>query len=332
MPRVDDRIRRELKRLEVPVDGRGAFQRVDRRRRRLRAARRARSVALVAAVAIGTAAGTVGLLRLFDADRSARIGSNGTREPTATSNPSTAGTMSSTPSSASTVPYACDLSTAEVDLDGDGAEDLLQVFSPVEVPTGPDLPAMDVVCSDPTVGARYVARLQVAAGPPEAAERWQDLPECAMPFSCRLLATPDLDRDGAPEVTIQIGAGASTLQLALYRFDAGSTDRWLRRLEVAAPGDPWDETWGLRPGPSIFDWFGSVTHQHWLSCDEDPEHRLAVMTGLRGDDPSVQHVHGVLLTLEGFTLVPGFSWDEEVPDGSLEIPTDLCGSELALGG
>jgi hypothetical protein len=89
-----------------------------------------------------------------------------------------------------------------------------------------------------------------------------------------VFATPDLDGDAANEVAIQLAFGASTTSFAIYRFDplASVETGALVRLEIAEPGDPWDPTYGLAPGPATFTWYGSVTHQQWLSCAEDPEH------------------------------------------------------------
>jgi hypothetical protein len=99
---------------------------------------------------------------------------------------------------------------------------------------------------------------------------------------------------------------------------------------VAEPGDPWHPNFGLAAGPATFVWYGSVTHLHWMSCDEDPEGRPAALTALRDeDDPSVYRVHGILFEVEGTTLRVASTWDEPVKEDRLRVPEDsFCGAEI----
>jgi hypothetical protein len=315
MSRVDERIRREIERLSVPVDGRGAFDRVAGRRRRLRTAHRARRAALAVAVVAGTAAGWVGLVRVFDAGDRTRVGS-GADLPT------------SSPSEGLPIVSAfCGSRGILVDLDGDGGQDdLLETWG--------ETSKTDVSCEELPVLQRFVVHLEIDAEANVGPSFTQELPECPDPYACRVIATPEIDGDGRPEIAVQLGAGASTIYFALYRFDPAAPTGPLERLEIAEPGDPWHEEFGFSPGPATFSWFGSVTHQHWLSCDEDPQRRLAAITVLRAyddpDDPHIEEVHGVLFRLEGTTLVVDFTWDEQVPEATLEMPLHLCGSPLLL--
>jgi hypothetical protein len=316
MSRLDELIRREVERLTVPVDARGAFERVTGRRRRLRTAHRARRTALAIVVVAGTAAVWVGLAMVFDAGDRTRIGSD-VDHPT------------SSPSEGLPAMSAfCDSREVRVDLDGDGAGDDL-------VETWGEPSQTGVSCEESPVLQRFVVHLVIDAEADVGPSFSQELPECADPYACRVIATPDIDRDGRPEIAIQLGAGASTISFALYRFDPAAPTGPLERLEIAEPGDPWHEEFGFPPGPATFSWFGSVTHQHWLSCDEDPQQRLAAITILRAyddpGDPHIEDVHGVLFRLEGTTLVVEFTWDEQIPEATLEMPPDLCGSSLLLG-
>src|SRR5688500_15275537 len=144
MSRVDERIRREIERLSVPVDGRGAFHRVAGRRRRLRTAHRARRAALVVAVVAGTAAGWVGLVKVFDAGDRARVGSGGDL-PT------------SSPSEGFPIVNAfCDSRDLLVDLDGDGGQDdLLETWG--------ETSETDASCEELPVLQRFVVRLVLDA-------------------------------------------------------------------------------------------------------------------------------------------------------------------------
>lgn len=314
MPRVDELIRRELHRLERPVRT-DVFDAVAARKRRRRVAMRVRTAALAFAVVAGSVLGTYGLFRVFGPGAGSRPGGAGTPEP-------------SVPPPSAQPTALCDLSELRLDLDGDGAEDdLVEVGAPAAEPGVP--------CEQATGIGPYSASIVIDAGSDVGRASTQELPECDQPWGCRLFAAPDLDGDGASEVAIRLGFGASTVTFSIYRFDPMATPEGgaLVRLEVAEPGDRWDEEFGLAPGPARFLWYGSVTHQHWLSCDRDPERRLAVMTAIRDQtDDRGYLVHGSLLRLEGSSLAVERSWDEEVGERALELPGDLCGAPLLPAG
>lgn len=67
MPGIDERLTRELRRLEPPADPTGAYERVVAKRERRRIFRRAQHGALAVVVVVGTVAGAIGLNRLFRA-------------------------------------------------------------------------------------------------------------------------------------------------------------------------------------------------------------------------------------------------------------------------
>jgi len=308
MSRADERIRRELHGLERPVRT-DVFDRVAGRRRRRRTRHRVGVAVLAAAVVVGTLIGGYGLLRVFAPAERSRPGDGSSSGPTAQATP------------------MCEVSSIDtLDVNGDGMRDVVEVYA--EAP-GPDIPC---AAADP---GPYHASVLITTAPGLGIAYTQDLPECEMPYACRVFAAPDVDDDGANEVAIQLSFGVSTTSFALYRFDleASPATGPLVRLEVAEPGDPWDPEYGLPPGPATFGWYGSVTHLQWLSCNEDPEHRLAVMTALRSEeDPGRYLVHGTFLRLVGDELRFESSWDEEIREADLSVPETMCGAELIPAG
>jgi hypothetical protein len=318
MSRVDERIRKELQGLGRPVRT-DVFDCVEERKRRRRVVHRVGASALTAIVIVGTSLGGYGLLEVFaPADRSS---AGAGHVSASTGGVGEAGT------------YACDLSVADTaDIDANGLSDLVEVYSPVPLVTGEPLAPEGVVCADPVVGEHYSIRVQFRAEDP-LPEIQQNLPECGQPFACRLFATPDLDGDGRAEIAVVIDEGASTLVWTVYRLDLSDPEHpTLVRLEVAEPGDPWDPIYGLAAGPATFTWYGSVTHQQWVSCDA-ADHQPTFVTALRSErDPGVYFVHGTQLRLVGSELHVGSSWDDEVPEHDLEVPTTVCGAELLPAG
>jgi hypothetical protein len=285
-------------------DGRDAFGRVARRRRRLRRLRTAKIAAVAAVLAVGTTAAGIGLRALLAGPEPVRFG-----DPR----------PSPTPSAAPSPSRLCGVSSAVADLDGDGADDRIRVGVP--------LPGSATDCRKVPLD-HYVARVRLAVEEPGAPAREQSLTECAVPGQCWVLGARDLDRDGRAEVAINVVIGVSTLNLSLYRVDVAAPDGPLHLLEVAAPGDPFDDLFGIAPGSSTFPWYGSVTHQHWISCEERPG-EFAVVTALRDErDPDLQNLHATVLRIEGDELVVVTARDEVVPDGSVGVPPDLCGAPL----
>lgn len=206
---------------------------VERRARRELAER----VALAVAVVAGSVGGGVGLIRLFGAGDRARVGSGGD-EPT------------SSPSEGSPVVSAfCESRDVLVDLDGDGERDDL-------IETLGETSQTGVSCEESPPLQRFVVHLVLDAEANVGPSFPQELPECADPYACRVIATPDVDRDGRPEIAIKLGAGVSAIHFALYRFDPTAPPNGsLHRLEIAEPGDPWHGEFGFPPGPATFSWF-----------------------------------------------------------------------------
>lgn len=313
MSRADERIRGNLQELERPVRT-DVFESVAGRKHRRRALHRVGMASLAVAVVGGSLLGGYGLLRVF--------GVAGGTQPVDDGVPTT----SADPSDAVEPPVAvamCDASELSADLNGDGIQDRVEVWTVAEPPGS--------TCEQAETMKPYEVHVTLA---PNIASYSQSLPECDTPFACGVLAAPDIDRDGRAEIAIKYAEGVSTVSFGLYRFGPIAPDGVaLQRLEIAEPGDPWDPTYGLAAGPATFTWYGSVTHQQWLSCDEDPEHRPAVMTALRSEeDPGRYLVHGTLLRLVGQELRPEFSWDEEVREDRLRVPTTMCGAELIPAG
>jgi hypothetical protein len=325
MPGVDERIRSEMDRLARPVEMDGALDRIRGRRARRRVVHRVQVVALAVFVLAGTAAGGYGLTRLF---APAPEGVEPARSPEASVPP-----PEDTPAPDGT--ELCDTTASAADLDGDGQKDLVIVYAPVDVPGSTE-------CESDQVGLRYEARVTFgfeSEGGGFVAEP-QPLPECDGPFQCKLFATPDLDADGRAEVAITIYTGGPALYFAIYRLDPDWNlgDAALERLQIAPPGDPWHEEWGSPPGPAMFLWYGSVTHQHSVGCTTHPDGRrtISVKTGLRTEEaPGPYDVHITALRLEGATLLVEGSYDfpaaraendDPGPWVDFENGEELCGA------
>ena len=266
--------------------------------------RRNRAVsAIVILAVIGTGASVYALSRVFAPAAATGLAEEGV-----------------TPTPAPTPAVWCERTSVEADLNGDGALDLITVYGTQNCDRKDVAPGM------------YEVRVDMGAGFDGAPTISHDLPECSHEWLCRVFSAPDVNGDGRSEVAIQSRAGVSTVIFSLYRFDEPTG---LERVVVAAPGDPWHDEFGLAAGADDFVWHGSVTHLHWMSCDEDPDHRLAVMTAVRPeDDPSRYDVHGTLLRLERSMLVPEFSWDESVDERDFQMSEDFCGARIgtALSG
>lgn len=282
---------------------RSAWESVAERRARRRRAHRAAVAAIVILAVAGTGASLYGLSRVL-----APAATTGFEE----------GGVTLTP--APTPAVWCDRTSVDADLNGDGAVDLITVYGTRN-------------CDREAIAtSAYEVRIDMGTGFHGAPTFVHDLPECSQGWLCRVFSAPDVNGDGRSEVAIQSGAGVSTAIFSLYRFDEAMG---LERLIVAAPGDPWHDEFGLATGADYFVWYGSVTHLHWMSCDDDLDHRLAVMTAVRPeDDPSRYDVHGTLLRLERSILVPEFSWDESVEERDFEMSEDFCGAPIgtALSG
>ncbi|MBI4260110.1 MAG: hypothetical protein HY658_06050 [Actinobacteria bacterium] len=319
MSRVDERIRREMDGLGRPVPTHGVLDRVAGRKARRRTMHRIGMVALAASVVAGTVLGGYGLSRLF--------GSPDTRTPASGGSPATLdprGTQTMVEN------LVCDSSVVEGDFDGDGVQDFVDVGSPVDPGQG---------CDSEQVGQSYFAMV-TPLGP--LSETWsathQPLPECETPFGCRVIAAPDLNGDGDSEVVIQTAFGASTQYVALYDFNPFAPEGGppLIRLEIAAPGDPWHEEFGFRPGPALFPRGGSVTHLHSISCYEDAEgNRFIVATTAlyrEGEgDEAVYDVHVTRFDVNPWPQITVVS-SEDLGPASPEVADigsgEICGAPI----
>jgi hypothetical protein len=183
-------------------------------------------------------------------------------------------------------------------------------------------------------GVRYEARIVTSAGTPEeTALSPQVLPECETPFTgCKAFGAPDVGGDGRAEVAIAIAPGGPATFYSLYfAGEAHRPGAWgLTRYTVDPPGDPWHGEYGFPPGPAVLIAYGSVTHQHWVSCrEEEGLHYLVASTALRSaEDPAVYDVHSTVFGVAGASLEVVGSEQQRVPEDRLEPLDHLCGSPL----
>jgi hypothetical protein len=302
MSGIDERIRQELKGLARPVGVEGVAEEVSRRKARRRVVRRAQVAALAAVVLMGSLAGVYGLLRVFG-PRGETPGGNGE-----TSTPGV------TP---------CDASSLEAEVNGDAMLDAVIVYWPTET-----------MCDPVPEGVPYQAQVVLSVGSDEEIGlQPQALPECETPFTaCKLFGAPDVDGDGRAEVAVAIAPGGPATFYSLYFFDADrrSEDSVLVRYSVDPPGDPWHEEYGFPPGPALLMAYGSVTHQHWVSClEEEGVHYLVASTALRSkEDPTLYDVHSTVLGVGGASLEVFGTEQQRVTQDRLEPLDHLCGSPL----
>jgi hypothetical protein len=322
MSRVDDRIRDEMERLTRPVPADGVFEVVSGKRTRRKVRRRVQGAALAVAVVAGSVAGGLGLVRLFD------------REGVPSDGPTPSAPVQSSPSGSGVeeFPVICDESFLHADTNGDGNLDEVAVFSP----------GKNEACDSPEVGQRYVIHVSgnkdTVPGAPEPQAFYgidQDLPECGQPFACRLIAAPDLDRDGADELAVEVGKEGSTSSVVFYRLEADPSAKQysLVRMTVAAPGDP---EHGFPPGPATFTVSRGAIPMHALACVGDHRHlRILVTTGVMTDAKHKRgDVHEIEFRPEGSTLVLLRTHDlHDVVFGgrlqSLGTKATLCGAPIA---
>jgi hypothetical protein len=316
MSRVDDQIRRELDRLTRPVRTDDVLARLGRRKGRRRVVRRLEATGLALAVLAGTATGLVGLNLAFGHHRTFFPGVGGSTSPGPTAEA-----------------RICDESQLPADVDGDGTLDEVTVWSPDT--TNPNS------CAVAEVGQRYV--IHVSGG--KLAD-WvspdirfygitQDLPECQQPFACRLFAAPDLNEDGTAELAVEVADDGSMKSLVFYRAEVDPAhDRYeLVRLRVAAPGDPWNPSFGLEPGLAVFAWGDQADEVHALSCDTQAGKRvLVVTTSLPSDGMRGAHdVHQTVLRLEGNMFAVVDTNDQMNSEVEPRMPSDLCGAAIKTG-
>jgi hypothetical protein len=308
VPSLEERLRKELERLATPADASpGALERIASRRERRRVVRRLETSLLIAVVLTGTIAGTYGLMRVFGVGSRVVPGDGGS--PTSLPTPVD-------PRAA--IGPACGIYELEVDLDGDGSTDTLLTYAP----NNPG-----VSCEDPSLALPYQMSVFLASG-----ERFdQPLPDCRWPYACRPLATPDLDRNGRPDIAVQIMAGASTVQVELFATVGNPWSGTIAPLTVSPPGDPGG---GFPPGTARFELYGSVTHQGALTCrgggDGLPE---LVYTNATMEGPGTFLVHETSFVIDGSALSVTGTRDSRVSDTDrrfrrLEQGPDLCGAPV----
>jgi hypothetical protein len=328
MSRVDERIKQDLAGLTRPVRTDGVLERLVARKARRRTVRRLQNVTLVVLVLAGTVLGTIVLTRVFAHPDGQAPGTS----PTVSSpgpSPSGAGEQFGA---------LCDESQIRADVDGDGALDEVDVWSPSTGNSCTPLP--------PDVGRRYVlhvsgGKLAEPATPGAAVYPGvrfygitQDLPECEQPFACRLFAAPDLDGDGAAELAVEIAEDGSTRSLGFYRAEVDpAADRYaLVRIAVASPGDAWNDRFGLPPGPAVFGWGGPVTHMQTLACTGSPPMIVAGTAILTDPGRELYDVHYTRLRLMGTDLeVVGTEDYHDVGWGVLLplVTENLCGAPIS---
>jgi hypothetical protein len=322
MTRVDERIREEMRELERPAGLGGVLERVAQRKRRRRVVRRIQGAALAVAVVGGSVAGGLGLTRLFAPEHGTTPGAH--PSPSAPGpNPTSAG------GSPQEEQMLCDQTQISADVDGDGALDQVDVYSPSPISS----------CDAPEVGQRYV--LHVSGGKyadhvgPDVnfygVDQW--LPECQQPHTCRLFAAPDVNGDGQAEIAVQIEKGASSFFFDLYELEGLDTAAGVHlvRIDVAQPGDP-DS--GLSAGPSRFAWGGDADRLEAVECRGEGPDRILVASNAvpsaghpgRYDVREVQlSFHDGTLRVEAAADYPNLEPDRNPP---FETPPTLCGSPL----
>jgi hypothetical protein len=303
------------------VDAEGVLERVAGKRSRRRLVRRVQATALAVAVVGGSVAGGVGLTHLF--------GRHGTTTTPATQ-PSLTPTGPNPTSAGGTggpggEPAMCDHSQLNADVDGDGVLDQVDLWSPA--PT----------CDSPQVGQHWVLHVSGGKlGPSGPGVKFygadQAFPDCQQPDACRLFAAPDVNGDGKAELAVRVVSGASTEFFALYELEGLDTAAGPRfvRIDVAPPADPWNDQFGLQPGPGLFAWGGSVTNLHAATCvDRSGLHDFVLRTGLPSTATADAYdVHDTFLHLDGDTLSVVGTDDVVVSSQYPLVPEDVCGAPI----
>ena len=320
MSRTDDRIREHLHSLTRPVAVEGVLDRVQRRRSKRRLRRRIGRAALAVLVVGGSMTATVALSRRF-AHRDVSI-------PSGQDSHSEAG---------GPFDVACDGSQIQVDADGDGQVNQIDVYSAAT--------SKDDTCEHSDAGRKYV--LSISGGKystesphpqptPYPETRFygieQPLPECDRPLECQLFSVVDLNRDGPREIAVQTGWRRDMRSIALYRVDVSPATppvehASLDRISVASPGDPWNDRYAIEPGPATLQWGTSPDAVRSISCDSwAGAPALVVTTALPGDGGSWT-VHRTFLRLDGGTLTVVDTSDETIAN-SPALPGGLCGATI----
>lgn len=316
MSYVDERIKHEFARLTRPIPLDGVLQQVGRRKTRRRMVRRLQGAFLAVVVVGGSATGAFVMTRVFAQGGVTILGGGPTTHPQGPGGPSD---------------IACDDSQVWADVDGDGQLDQVDVLSQVISPDG--------TCAHSDAGQKY--DLHISGGkyttesPPFTKTRFYGaggpLLECRQPFECQLFAVPDLSGDGAHEVAVQIANRDQMRSIVVYRWDANPSTGHTTRVAVAAPGDPWNDQYGLPPGPAKFFWGATPEAVRSVSCaDRDGSPVVVVSTAIPASKGGYD-VHRTFLRLDGETLTVVGTSDETVAEAPA-LPTDLCGAPIWKAG
>lgn len=170
---------------------------------------------------------------------------------------------------------ACDVSKVAGNFDEDDVPDVAVVFYPK--------PKAGCFAADSNRGRSY----KLAGSWPPAAGIW-DLPQCRR--ACRAFAAPDVDGDGTQELAVIVDEGASTSFFHVYQFPAAEPPKV--PVEVASPGPE-----GFPPGPALFGWGGSVTHQDNMRCETVADGtRVLVMTSASLSEDETWRVRETVLS------------------------------------
>jgi hypothetical protein len=207
----------------------------------------------------------------------------GTPSPTTTESPS---------SSVS----ECFGSRSTGDFDGDGRIDTVKLHSLVPLTR----------CGPEAVQTEWRIELTVELASGTFTVPFED---CGEPFDCMVLKGSDVDGDGRAELPIVLGPGAAISVAAMYRV----TEKGIRALELAAPGDPGH----LEPGPIRLGGPSDAISQTGFECrTRDSGSRIVVAwRAHRNDGVSPWRVHFTTLELrDDVFVVVGTEDREDVVD------------------
>lgn len=295
MSRVDERIRDEVGRLDRQVDASGVLERVAARKSRRRNTRRVQFAGLALAVVSGTVLGVYGLTQL--------IGPAGDLTPAESPDASVPAPVDTMPPQ--TPAEFCARNRLAVDMNADGRMDWVEGW------------AMAPDCDLPEVGDEYWVHVDISTGPLTGYGYTDPVPGCEAPLACRVLAAPDIDGDGRLELAIRLVSGSTTNLVGIYRFDEEAKAPLapaLLPVEIASPGDPWHEEFGLDPGPALFPLGGSLTtHQHEVGCDAGGTFRARTI--LHTETETLVHV--TTLRIESGALVVEGVDETSFPPGAV---------------
>lgn len=223
MPDLDEYLRNELRRTVKAVDVNGVASRIDQRRRRRAVVHKVQSLALTVIVLAGTL-GVVAVMSIEFRDA-------GTEPIAATPAPAPEDIGPGFP--------VCDVTTSVGNWGGHGTVMYLATMTSDSggCPTPDDGVAQVVGLDEDGDG-----KIDVNLGPIHC------------PGSCRFLAAPDIDRDGAQELAIAEGMNGSSGSIRIY--------------SVNLSGTPALVPWRYQGQDFVFAWDTSNDHQAGAFCNE----------------------------------------------------------------